>query len=104
MGIFYADLSQVDAANFHVQELMRLSRTYPESMGLDQQLMLYACLGKVNWASGRRIRAVLITLRSVIACPPWKSINGRWVLREMIRTLIQPFKDGLNWLQTKIKL
>lgn len=104
LGIFYADLGQVDKANFHAQELIRLCQTYPESMGLDQQLMLYACLGKVNWASGRRLRAVLVTLRSIIACPPWKSINGRWVLREMIRTLIQPFKNGLNRLKTKIKL
>ncbi len=104
LGIFYADLGQVDKANFHAQELRHLCQTYPESMSLDQQLMLYACLGKVNWASGQRIRAILITLRSIIACPPWKSINGRWVLREMIRTLIQPFKNGLNQLKTKIRL
>ncbi|MGP1385817.1 MAG: tetratricopeptide repeat protein [Thainema sp.] len=104
LTIFYADLYQLHDAHIHTQEVLRLYQNHPEFIDSDQKLIVYACLGKVNWVSGQRIQAVFFAIRGVIACPPWKSINGRWVLRETIITVFQPLKEKLNWLKTKFRI
>ena len=84
--------------------MLHLHESYPELISFDQNLMRYACISKVKWESGHHVRAIFIALQGIIVCPPWKSINGRWVLRETIITVFQPLKEKLNWLKAKFRI
>ncbi|MGP1386893.1 MAG: tetratricopeptide repeat protein [Thainema sp.] len=94
LSIFHADLGQIKQAHEHIQKATYLYKNSSELANPEERLILQACLGKFYWISGQKFKGVLAVIYGLIVCPPWKYLNSRWILREMLITVVPLFNQA----------
>lgn len=55
----------------------------------EQQMVVYAVLGRVHWVEGRYFKALALVWQALYMAPPWRSVNGKLLLVKTWETLRQ---------------
>jgi len=77
----YGCLKQTSKATRYAKKAIALAR---KSQSKEAEAIALAVIGNAYWHSGKRISGILLALRAATMLPPWRSANGKLIVKKTI--------------------